>query len=45
MITGSFAVEPFDLYKLFLNGALKYIKDENDIIGGCNGHSCNTCGR
>lgn len=45
MITGSFVVEPFDLYKLFLNGALEYIKDGLDPIGGCNGNSCNTCRR
>lgn len=44
MITGSFAVEPFDLYKLLLNGALQYIKREGDAMGGCDGESSNTCG-
>ena len=44
-ITGSFALEPFDLYKLLLNGALDYLIEATAEQGGCNcnGTSCDTC--
>ena len=41
-VTGSFSSEPFDLYKLILNGALEYLEQNNScVIGGeCDG-GCN----
>ena len=42
-ITGSFSCEPFDLYKLLLNGALDYLESNGCRTGGCNGIQCNAC--
>ena len=39
-ITGTFVLEPRGLYVLLLNGALDYLKNGNDMIGGEN---CNGC--